>query len=107
MFSTKGPFQRVSSQESPNRLYHCVLGCPLGDSLEPRTLREVNGRSDHYLFASHVLSKSLAFAFSYMKQEILLNAAVPGSKDEIALVFDRENVMNRNRQITVYEFDSV
>lgn len=99
-------FNALSKPDWPKRLYHCLLGIPHGAGLEPLTIRDVNGQTAPYLFATHVLSKSLAFNFSYMKEEILMNAGIPNTEAELAVVFDRVQVMDRPRQISVYAFDN-
>jgi hypothetical protein len=99
-------FNPLSRAVWPKTLYHCVLGAPGGHGLEPRTIRDVNGQTAPYLFATHVLSKSLAFVFSYMKEEILFNAGVSDTSEEVAVVFNRAHVMDRPRQISVYRFQN-
>lgn len=99
-------FGDVAGKTKPGILYHCIPGTPLGNAIEPRSNREANGKRATYLFATPVLSKSLAFAFSYYTPEIIRNNGIDGTDQEIALVLGGKNVMEAPRPITVYAFSS-
>jgi hypothetical protein len=90
-------------------LYHCVNHPMTGDSLQPRCLREVNGRKDTFLFAATRLSKALAFAFDYHSElpespGIICNGAIDGTPDEFAIICNRNKTLNELSHIKVYAF---
>jgi hypothetical protein len=85
-------------------LYHCVNREPEGDALQPTCLRNVNGRTEKYLFATPYLSKALAFAFDYHNGEIICNGSVDGTPDEFAIVCNRSETLNAPRHIRVFSF---
>ena len=78
---------------------------PQGDALEPTCVREVNGRTDKFLFASPYISKTMAFSFDYHdKGEIIMNGGIDGTRDEFAIICDRETTLTRPRHIQLFAF---
>lgn len=89
----------------PGRLYHCMNREPQGDALQPTCEREVNGRVDKFLFASPYISKTMAFSFDYHdKGEIIMNGGIEGTRDEFAIICDRDNTLSRPRHIQLFAF---
>lgn len=87
------------------RLYHCMNREPIGDALEPTCVREVNGRTDTFLFASPYISKTMAFSFDYHGTgEIIMNGAIDGTQDEFAIICDSVNTLSRPRHIQLFSF---
>jgi hypothetical protein len=87
------------------RLYHCVNREPVGDALEPTCEREVNGRTDKFLFATSYISKAMAFSFDYHDDgEIICNGSIDGTRDEFAIICDRANTLSRPRHIQLFAF---
>ena len=97
-------FNKVSENQKPSVLYHCLLGTPKGDGLQPTCDRDVNGKQADYLFASPYLSKALAFGFDYHNEEILMNGSLGEHDVEYAIICNRDQTMSSARQITVYCF---
>lgn len=87
-------------------LYHCLYKEPEGDQLLPTCEREVNGRTDKFLFAATHLSKALAFAFSYHDGEIICNGGIDETDEEFALVCGGKATLDKERHIRVYGFSS-
>lgn len=86
-------------------LYHCMNREPEGDALMPTCEREVNGRTERFLFATPYLSKSLAFAFDYHDgKEIICNGGIDGTDHEFAIICDRDHTLSVPRTITVFAF---
>ena len=85
-------------------LYHCLYREPEGDALRVTCEREVNGRTEKFLFAATHLTKALAFAFSYHDDEIMCNGGIDGTTEEFAVVCNRSKTMNAPRHTRVLAF---
>jgi len=65
----------------------------------------VNGRTDKFLFATSYISKAMAFCFDYHdKGEIICNGGIEGTRDEFAIICDRDNTLSRDRHIQLFAF---
>ncbi|MBU0800176.1 MAG: hypothetical protein KKA05_04150, partial [Alphaproteobacteria bacterium] len=98
----------MQAATQPERtLYHCLYKQPEGDALLPLSERHENGRTDKFLYATHSLSKALAYTFAYHGQgEIACNGSLQGTPDEFAVICDRDKTMNAARHIRVFSFSS-
>lgn len=85
-------------------LYHCFNKEPQGDSILASCFRKVNGKEANYLFAATHLTKALAFAFSYHDKEVILNAGIKGSDNEMILLAGGQGVLDKERHIRVFGF---
>lgn len=86
------------------KLYHCFYREPEGEAILASCFRTVNGQSDHYLFAATHLTKSLAFAFSYHDNEVLMNAGIDGTENELVVLCGGQKTLDKARHIRVFEF---
>lgn len=99
----------LADAKRPERtLYHCMYKEPEGDVLGATCEREVNGRTEKFLFATPYLSKALAFSFSYHSNdgEIIANGSLDGVPEEFAVICDRDKTLNKERSIRVLSFSS-
>jgi 8-oxo-dGTP pyrophosphatase MutT (NUDIX family) len=86
-------------------LYHAMYKPAEGDALQPLSLRTEFGRENHYIYATPYLSKALVFAFNYHNgKEIIMNTALDGTPDEIAIVINRDETMAAPRPVKIYAF---
>jgi len=90
------------------KLYHCLHRAPQGAALLPTCEREIDGVTDHYLFAATCVSKSLAFAFSYhgASPEIVMNGGIYGTSEEFCILIGGDETLNAKRNIQVLSFSS-
>lgn len=86
-------------------LYHAMYKPAEGDAIQPLSLRTEFGRENHYVYATPFFSKALVYAFSYYNgKEIIMNAAIDGTPDEIAIVINRDETMAAPRPVKIYAF---
>lgn len=91
--------------DGPQRLYHCMNKDPEGDAIQPTCEREVNGRTGKFLFATPYISKAMAFSFDYHdKGEIICNGGIEGTRDEFAILCNRDVTLNAPRHIQLFSF---
>lgn len=97
----------VTDAPLPERtLYHCLYQTPQGDALEPRNMFN-SGQGEKLLFATHYMTKALAFAFSYHSSlEGVCNGGIEGTPDEYIIVCNRDDTMRAPRPARVYAFSS-
>jgi hypothetical protein len=88
----------------PEVLYHCMNREAVGDNLMATCEREVNGRTDKFLFATPYMTKALAFSFDYYGTEIICNGNVGDTPHEFAIICDRDETLAKPRPIRVYSF---
>lgn len=101
----------LANAKPPERtLYHCLYQKPEGPALKATCEREVNGRSNKFLFAASHLTKSLAFSFSYHASpeegEIICNGSIDETPDEFAVICRRSITLNAPRHIRIFAFSS-
>lgn len=85
-------------------LYHCLYKEPEGEALLPTCEREVNGRTDTFLYAATHMSKALAFSFSYHEGEVCLNSGIPDTDEEFVIVCGGQPTLDKPRHVRVYGF---
>jgi hypothetical protein len=96
----------IIAMTQPALLFHCMTREAQGDCLMATCEREVNGRTDKFLYATPYFTKALAFSFDYYGDEIICNGDIDGTRDEMAIICNRDHTMTRQRPISVYAFSS-
>jgi len=107
------------TSKKPERLYHCIPVAARGTEITPSANYGATIPHDicnklgiepdtqtPLVFAATHLTKALAFGLIGGDGEKLFNAAIEGTNDELVVICDREKVLNRMRDITVYSFAS-
>ena len=94
----------IQEAQSTITLYHCLYKEPEGDALKVTCDREVNGRTDRFLFAATHLTKALAFSFSYHTDEIICNGGINDTTEEYAVICNRSKTLSAPRHVRVLAF---
>ncbi len=85
-------------------LYHCFYREPQGDAILASCFRDVNGTEAAYLFAATHLTKSLAFAFSYHDNEVLMNSGIDQTDNELVILCGGQATLDKARHVRVFSF---
>jgi 8-oxo-dGTP pyrophosphatase MutT (NUDIX family) len=98
--------ENLLDDAKPERtLYHAMYKPAVGDAIQPLSLRTEFGRENHYVYATPFLSKALVYAFNYHNgKEIIMNTAIDGTPEEIAIIINRDETMAAPRPVKVYAF---
>ena len=84
-------------------LYH-TTAFDIKKAIEPRTETTANGKQGKFIFSTHYLKKSLAFAIPYSERRSLMNGTLSDNQGEFLLLVDRENTLKRPIDSTIYTF---
>lgn len=107
------------NQEKTKVVYHCIPVKPTGTCILPSDKYGMNispgvrhelGMPEEgntpLVFASDHMTKAMAFGLSGNLNEKILNSSIEGSPNELVLACDRQNLMSRERDITIYEISA-
>jgi hypothetical protein len=97
-------------------VYHCIPVKPEGDhirpsanygmTISPEARAQIGMPPEEHtplVFAATHITKSMAFGLQGTLGEKILNSSIEGSDGELVLACDREKLMSRVRDITIYE----
>lgn len=97
-------------------VYHCIPVKPEGDhirtssnygmTISPEVRARIGMPPEEHtplVFAATHITKAMAFGFQGTLGEKILNSSIEGSEGEMVLACDREKLMSRVRDITIYE----
>ena len=97
-------------------VYHCIPVTPHGDciypsdrygmDISPDVRRQLNmpaTEKTSLVFASPYITKALAFGLQGSLGEKIMNCGIEGSDNELVIACDRDAMLSRARDITVYK----